>query len=232
MSKLPSNQIKKVLSGVLSLLAILAAVGTLTGFEAKLFATNTDQDSMIDSITKKITKISRDADKLRPRIETTDLQGAYVISEKAAVIEPERESEQPDESANMDYLYFTGVVTLSDNSKRVIMDGSYLAEGSSVRGCQIQSISDTHIEVIIDGKLVVVPYREKVPIERTRVAELVLDRIIDNNGRRSAVFHGKVYNVGDWIDSETIIQIITPTRVQVKRNGEQLILTPAAESEE
>ena len=56
-------------------------------------------------------------------------------------------------------------------------------------------------------------------------AALTLDRITEINGHWTVFFDGNAYKVGDWIDSETIVTIITPTRVQVKRAGEYLVLT-------
>ena len=223
-------QYRKFVSIALALLTLIATGATLAGVEKKLFAPRLDSDRLIESKLDHIQDSADAAANLQSKMAAHNLNGKFVWTEELPT-EPER-TEPVDELAGKDFLFFTGVITLPNGSKRVLMNGTYLSEGSSILGCRIQAIHDKTIDTVVDGQLVAVPLYEKYYFQPSGLADLTLERIIELNGRWTAFFQGNAYNVGDWVDSQTIIQIITPTRVQVKRDDEQIILSaPNAKQE-
>ena len=127
-------------------------------------------------------------------------------------------------STNQVSIQATGVITLPDGSRRVLINGSYYSENSFIFGHRIISISDTSLQISVDNEPVTIPFHHTFHMQPPQThLGLTLQEIITKNGKLNAVFKGNAYRVGDWIDPETKVQIITPTAVQLQQAGTQRI---------
>jgi hypothetical protein len=223
-------QSKHASSIVLGTVAVLIGVASVAGVEKHLFVSHQTQESIQAGALDLVDSTRGVADRMRQIMRPDSNPELFVLHEA------EVETVKPVHTQEMDQIRFSGTMTLSDGSLRAILNSGSAAEGTYVRGCLIENIDKHQLKIEVRGEQVVIPLNESYSFKPIEIQNLVLEQVVNRQGGSTAIFSGRegvntavfsrrAYRVGDWVDARTRISVITPEKVLVWRQAQNITFT-------
>ena len=216
---------KKLQTALLAVFVIALSAGTIARMEAKLFPSRVSQEKLINKTSNLIEKSTKALKEIQAKI-AKPFEEKFLVKKEAPISASTTNDVQTAALAMTGSIRVEGIVSIANGKLQAIINGSPTQVGDDIYGCKIINIEPKRIQVEANGKTDWVNIFDSYFFQPEASGELILDSIELVDGRARAVFKGRSYRSGDWIDSNTRILAITPTQVLVSRDDEKIMLSP------
>lgn len=199
-------------------IAVIVFVLIASGADRKIFGGKSSEGMIKQRATDFSTKLQSTRKQLMQFMEDKNF-GRFRLQDPAEVLDDVVEEDR------MSVLHVSGIMRTSD--RRVIVasvNGSLVKPGDSVRGCEVLEVTEQGVVFDVAGERVMVPIHGEYSFEKLKADVVVLDDIENIDGQNFAVFSGRSYKAGDWVDADTRVKAVTPTMVMVSCKKGAVIL--------
>lgn len=209
------NKIKYVLTALAFVLFALIAARV----DNRVFATTSATDRIQGEVRQTLKRTKEDREKLEAVYANLEDPRKYVL------VDPELKKQEATVAVvKLDVLKVTGLMRTSEGVLAAVVNGSLVSPGDDVLGCDVKDISKDGVLFTIDGNPVLVPINGEFEFKAAKTGQMVLEQVVSQDGRNLAVFSGRFYKVGDWLNPGTQVKAVAPTAVMIDARGQSRIL--------
>jgi hypothetical protein len=219
--KVDEKLFNRIQAGLLAIFVVSISAGSIARMEARLFPARVSPEQMVEKTKGIVANSSKALKEIQEKV-TKPLEGAFLLKKPQAVAaEGDPSAAEPTASIRIE-----GIVSMTDGTRKAMINGGMIAAGGTVSGCLVKTIEAGRVEVEVNGTNAWVNIFESYYFKPQEMKELVLERIETTDGRSRAVISGVNCGVGEWLDAKTRVMAITPTQVLVQRGDERILLAP------